>query len=31
MTFLEVFPVFLAISLLSAAILRKKTGAVTVS
>src|SRR5215831_16649671 len=31
MTFLEVFPVFLAITLLSAGILRKKTAAVTVS
>ena len=31
MTFLEVFPVFLAITLLSATILRKKTAAVTVS
>jgi len=30
MTFLEVFPVFLAITLLSAGILRKKTAAVTV-
>jgi hypothetical protein len=31
MTFLEVFPVFLAITLLSAGILRKKTAAVPVS
>ena len=31
MTFLEVFPVFLAITLLSAGILRKKTAAVSVS